>query len=345
MHTQIEDFYSTISSNIAEHFSLIDKSQLPSEQNSISVHGIRGKSTIRVIDCALTLEKRYFFKFLPGLPENENLASNLWNDLRKEEHPYHLETRITHFLRLKNQSYDCASISTSDTKIQFVFRISSQTLTQTPVSFKPLHHRLFHLIQEVRQGEFAITHAGSAKPVLATWHLAECVAFAAFNQTYKIAILAHIDPCADIPYFFSQLKARLKPLSKTPLVFDYRLLGGAKQCLAGKHLENILEAAKKASEESIKFEHKGNLSDKVSKFAFELDSWWCPSMRLSRSIALDATAEDPLQKWGSYEPDINPESSLHKRDFSLEEANRFENQRDEERLLKAASCFLPSDAS
>lgn len=341
---QIDDFYSHVSANIAERCASMDLNQLPRVRTFISVQGIKGKSPLRVTDFTLTFEKQRFFELIPGLPETTNLANNLWSDLQTEDRRQ-LEARVTYFLRLKNKTYDCVLAVASATTLLFSFRVSSLAPTQTPVSFKPLYHRLFHLVQEVQQGEFAITHAGSVKPILATWHLAECVAFAAFNQTHKLAILAHIDPCANIPQFFSQLKTLLNPLSKTSLVFEYVLLGGASLCAFENHTENIIEAAKKASKQQLKFELQEVIGSKISKFAFELDSWWCPSMRLSRSIAIDATAEDPLRKCGSYEPDINPESHLHKRQFTLEEADRFEIQRAKEHVLAATLCLLPSNAS
>lgn len=339
----IDDFYSNLSSNIAEQFFAYDKKKLPIEDAYIPTCGVQGRQNIRVTNLILKITKKCFFKFVPGLPETEKLANHLWEEL-KESHTQALETRMTHFLREKNLPHDCVLVSTSEKTILFRFRVTSPAITQHPTHFKPLYHRLFNLLQEVRQGEFAVTHPSSSKPILATWHLVECVAFAAFNKTHKVAVLAHMDPCTDIPHFFSSLKALFTPLLKEPLIFEYVLLGGILESSFEQHRENIIFAAADASEENIQFKNVAIIGDKLPRSPFERDSWWCPSMRLHRSIAIDSTHKAPLESLLSYEPDINPNSSLHKRNFSLEEATSFENKRREEKTLKAVSCSLPSSA-
>ncbi len=268
----------------------------------VNLYGIAGKSSTEVFDIVVRTSKERFNEF--------GGEDTLWQQLEKPNHRRTLETKITHYLRQHDCDYDCAFIYTEEKIMTLSFRISAELSTQHPQNFAPLYLGDIKDIVELKQGEHAITHANAEKPVLATWHLAECVALIGYDEKEKIGVLAHIDTCADIKDFFVQLK---RP-------YHFYLLGGNE----GNHRESILEEAKKA-----KFIFGGFLDEKLNGKDIEKDCIWTISMRLRRSIAIDTRTGEIY----SYDPAINDGSSLHKRKFTTFEAQKFEWRREAERKL------------
>lgn len=78
----------------------------------------------------------------------------------------------------------------------------------------------------------------------------------------------------------------------------------------------------------------GNLGVPFNEMDLNQDSSWTASVRLSRSVALDTQKDCLATALMSYEPYLNPQSSLHQRCFSMQEASYFSDQRRNNPALK-----------
>jgi|GEM_PF-3171347 len=328
------NFYLNLSQNFANRFADIYQ-DLEFHDNKIAISGLRGVSNTNIKDFEIDISRDRFIELANFESVGKDLIlTTICTDLKKPSHRRILESIITDCIRRKNIFCDCSWISLKmGNSLKFCLRQSAELVTQRPTSFSALFQDSFDLLHEVKQGEYAITTSSDNKPVLATWHLAECVAFVAYNHFLKIGILAHIDTCADIEDFFEKLKQSISLLTSESLEIDYMLIGGREELPQFNHREKIKKMASKASSVLATFRCIKEFDDLIPKEALEIDSYWVVSMRLSRSVALDLRENDPLINIKSYEPDLNDNSSFHKRSGSFFEANAFESKREREKVL------------
>lgn len=321
--------YLTLSQTFTDRFLAVYKTKA-TQDTQITTSGVSGRFKVNVKDILISIAKNRFMALANPNNLDEENVTKIWTVYKNNSHHRILECIMTDCIRNAGILYDCVFINTNETIINFYFRESAELITQHPQTFLPLFHDSLDYLQEVKQGEYAITITSSNKPVLATWHLAECVAFVAFNHFHKIGILAHIDPCTDVDDFFEKIKGQFKPLATDYLSIDYLLIGGVENC---NHSENIKQAALKANDLFFNFKFISEIGEKIPSKVFQKDSWWGVSMRLNRSVALDLRENNPLEFLKSYEPDLNDNSSLHKRTGGAMEAQLFERKREKERVL------------
>lgn len=319
-----------LSQTFADRFLAVYETR-SAKDDQINTIGVSGRHNVNVKDVVISIAKNRFLQLAnPENPEDNSYALKIWTDYKDGSHHRILECTMTDCIRKAKVLYDCVFIQTNETIINFYFRESAELITQHPQIFSPLYYDSFDYLHEVKQGDYAITSSNSNKPVLATWHLAECVAFVAFNHFHKIGILAHMDPCTDVDDFFEKLKGQFKPLATDCLNIDYLLIGGVEN---SSHSENIKQAALKANDLFFNFKLICEIGEKIPSKVFQMDSWWGVSMRLNRSVALDLRENNPLESLKSYEPDLNENSSLHRRTGGAMETKLFEQKRERERVL------------
>lgn len=326
----------TFSQNFANRFLEIYP-KLKAEEDFIKIGGISGNFTAKVMDFHIGIPKSRFME----LCEVGDMAEKIWTDLTKPTHKRILETLVTNFIREKAALHDCVFFKALPDQLNIYLRHSSKVITQQPQNFPPLFYESFDQLHEVIQGEYAITTANSKKPVIATWHMADCVCFVAFNIFRKIGIVAHIDTYADVPDFFEKLKKNIDPVQNESLEFDYVLIGGASGS-SHDHRGNIQQIAEKSNDLYIKFRFIQNSNQLLPAELLAKDSGWCVSMRLNRSVALDTRQDTLSNALKAYEPDLNINSSLHKRDGTLHEASAFEKKREHEKVLSLSYNGLAS---
>ncbi len=314
------------SQNFATRFLDIYPS-LTTKEDSIIVGGIAGDSTAKVMDFHIAIQKTRFME----LTGSSDIAEKIWSDLKISSHKRILETLVTNFIRKERVFHDCVFFKASETELYIYLRHSSKVITQQPQAFSPLFHESFDILHEIIQGGYAITSKESSKPVIATWHMADCVSFVAFNVLRKIGIVAHIDTCADVPDFFEKLTKNIQPVKDECLEFDYVLIGGTINPY--NHKEHIKLIAEKANNLHLKFNFIKDNSELLPPNVLAKDSGWCVSMRLNRSVALDTRQNSLNEALKSYEPDLNIHSSLHRRTGTIYESYQFENKREKEKVL------------
>jgi hypothetical protein len=352
------DFLNTLSYNIADKFgnNYYDKVEYKESPSSETTNNKGGKSYFSANEWGVELKKEGFFN-LVTLEENENkeqFFKKMWKKLESEYSAEELkpkynafETIVTDALRKRKVSdVDCSRleyrITENEAKLEVVlmfFRKDASFATQRPQKFAPLYKGSYDRMQELKQGEYSIAKSTFKKPVLSTWHLANCVAFIAFNKISGIGVVAHIDTCGDCKDLFDNLKDKLLIYSAESLesdkslVFDYVLIGGVKkdENSIESHRETIIKAADDAADKEFKFNFIEAIGEEIAKEDFKSDCVWGYSMRLQRSVALDTTMDSPLEKLMSYEPWLNKKTSLKTR--TEEENKNFENKREEEKNL------------
>lgn len=235
-------------------------------------------------------------------------------------HEYELSLRIMDLLQKKGIASSCEHIGfNNETKnIELFFRKTASLATQRVTFIPPVYFGPFEGLCEVQQRQFAISSAQAEKPVLATWHLAGCVAVVGFDRESKVGFLFHIDEGSDISGAIQQFIETLK--NDQSYIFEYRLAGGADSNRL-EQIEDHFQCQKRASVSFIKREYVKGVD--IPFNAFLIDSYWSRAVRLSRSIAIDLRQEDPLSQLMGYEAEINPFSAIHKRAKTIEEADQF----------------------
>ena len=287
----------------------------------ISVIGSeRGTSYVDVVDSVATIATRTLYSHVV---QNETTAldcqecrKRFLGLLKKDECAISL--RIMDILRQHNIASSCEYTGfdpeTKNTEVHL--RKNASLVTQQVVAAPKVYFGPFDQLAEVEQRKFAISSHLAQKHVLATWHLADCIAVAGFDKAHKIGFLFHIDTGSNVSNAVGQLLEYLEKFS--PCNFEYRLLGGSDCSL--ERIHHIEEEFKRIpGQKSTRFTH---LVD-AKQEPFETDSYWSRAWRLSRSIAIDLQDDDPLANYMAYEPEINPHSCFHKRQHTVEEANRF----------------------
>lgn len=229
-----------------------------------------------------------------------------------KDHEVEISLRVMHMLKEKKLLTSCEYIGyNNDTKTVVAFlRKSAALVTQKAFNFLPTYFGPFDALCEVAQRQFAISCATSTKPVLATWHLAGCIAIAGFDKQHKVGFLFHVDEISDFKGALFLLQSRLQGSN---FCFEYVMLGGNEE--SQKVLEEYLDPSfiKRPYDQGPFITHE----------AFTIDSYWSRAVRLCRSIAIDLTKDDPLANLMSYEAELNPSSVFHTRANTIEEADRF----------------------
>lgn len=340
-----ELFLNSLSTTLAERF--VEKYKSFQLQDSkFPVYGVIGINQTEVNDIVIEITKTRFLELVRLKTKGENVKSfedRIFTELKVKRRCI-LEPLMTDTIRKNKIPFDCAFIQSDDKTVTLNFRFSSKLVTQNPQTFAPLFRHSFNVLHELIQGDYGITFNTDAKPVLATWHLASCVAFAAFNENYKVGILAHIDLCADVDDLFKNIKNKIGSTKEESLAFEYVLLGGIESSKKNELRERIKNAAQKAEDVFFKFKLVNEIEDKTSNSDCMKDSRWVTSMRLKRSIALDTRKSSLSESLMSYEPDLNENSSLHKRACTLAEAMAFEDKRKQEKKLNLAYFSVPKSS-
>lgn len=289
---------------------------------TLPLYGISHDSHTDVTDRQVTLSARMVFdeacKKL-SLAERLNCRDcrvSFLNRVLQDE--THICLRIMQALKTRNIHSSCESISfNNDSKnFELGFRVSSPTVTQHVAPFADCFFGPFDRMQEVCQREVGLSCAESTKPVLATWHLASCVAIAAFDYHNRVGLLFHVDDDSNLLDSLRGLKDHLS--STPPYHFTYLLLGGSSDNTLRRRIDHTI---KQVACEQFSFVKRDIApTTTFSNEEFYKDSQWSKSVRLARSVALDCTKSDPLGELMSYEPHINPSSKLHLRSNTREEA-------------------------
>ncbi|MCB1106980.1 MAG: hypothetical protein KDK76_02670 [Chlamydiia bacterium] len=252
-----------------------------------------------------------------------------------------LEILMNEELRKTDRVYDVV-IARNEASLEFNLRQKAEIPTQCPRNFYPLFKDSFDRLHEVQQGQYAITSANSAKPVLGSWHFESCIGFAALSPALKIGILAHIDEHAlDRGYMFEYKifgnlfldieKSFQNNETDEEVEIEYVLIGGCKEPVGYYALidarEYVRTCIERFESKNIKFKLIEEKGEKISTFDFNKDYSWAESLRLERSVALDTRKASLREALVSYEAELNPHSSLHKRNLTREESDAFETNR------------------
>ena len=151
---------------IVARFLQFSDTQYTLETSAIEVEGIYGKSTVEVTDRVSSVAARTLYtghdcrecrqRFLQAISDHRDLIA--------------LSISCEHI------------IFNSDTKNFELYKrvdasLATQKVYQAPAAYLGPYE---HLV-EVQQRQFAISSAASEKPILATWHLATCIAFFGFE--------------------------------------------------------------------------------------------------------------------------------------------------------------------
>lgn len=339
-------FLDSVSQSFATKFE-----ERPRESQEITIDitdssGMKKPFEVKDICFLLSLERFRELAQITPLPENfDDLITKIWSQMGKGHGTSYLEIKINTILRIKNLFYDLVIVPSKDGKRNFLFRESSDLITQQPQTYLAPILDAFELIQEIKQGEYAIVSAMDPKPILASWHFATCIGFVAFNEAYRIGILAHIDLGATYGQMFQEIKRYFKNLGSGPIKIDYVLTGGSctpvcTDAIRGESLdlrEHFKAAIQKEDDDLFQFILIQEIETKISAVELNKDASWGSSMRLNRSIALDTRKTSPLSELMSYEARLNPDSSLHKREGTQKEAIDFSKERLTHLELKPAS--------
>ena len=189
----------------------------------------------------------------------------------------------------------CEAILFNEKVLEAYMRTYASIPTQAPVVIPPVYFGPFERCIEVTQRQYAISTGG----VLATWHLADCVAFAGYDKKRGIGFLFHIDEGSDVKDAISHIPDG---------TYEYILMGN--------HNSLDLDSSK-----FIRREAPTRLE--IASQHLMQDSYWSRAVRLQRSIAIDLEQDDPLGHIMGYEAELNPHSAIHKREQKLAEADRF----------------------
>ncbi len=304
----------------------------------IKVDSFTLKNLGQVKDKAFLIAKERFFNIAESKAKEAKFQidkEKVWEKIDQQSGRSWLEIFINVEMRKLGSTYDVVFNKPNDPEyLRLNFRESAHFITQRPISFCPVFEGPFDQLHEVIQGQYAITHANDAKPVLASWHFACCVGFAAFHQKHQIGVLAHLDTIAlaDLSTLLEEIKKAIpQDNTETSTTIEYALIGGcADNAFFYTSLdprEYIKKLAQSASDSRITFKCVKEIGDKISEIAFKRDPVWTESVRLNRSIALDTRQKTLDQALMSYEPELNPFSSFHERQFTRKESDEFEKKR------------------
>ena len=232
-----QNFLYSLSSTIAEHFlKKLDSSSLNISNKEIKVvrktHSGSVLTPCNVEDYIVQISFSDFAKFADQCQADKiesSLKQKVWTECTKGKGDGLMEIFINSYVREKGAFYDVTirKIKAKEFKI-LCFRKSADLITQHPLQkqCKPIYQDSFDLLQEVCQGEYAITCADDKKPVLASWHFANCVGFVAFSEIHKIGILAHIDSVANYECLFTDMKKIFITEATSSLItIEYVLVG------------------------------------------------------------------------------------------------------------------------
>ncbi|MBS0655521.1 MAG: hypothetical protein JSR46_07085 [Verrucomicrobia bacterium] len=217
---------------------------------------------------------------------------------------------LMELMRKKNRISSCERIAFNEQtdEMEVTLRKSASLATQQVVAAPPAYFGPFEELCEVAQGQFALSSATSSKPILATWHLADCIAAIGVDREAKVGFLFHFEQCSNVPYAIKQLMQRL---GQQAYRFEYCILGGVTGLMT-RTQEEIEKYFERAAGSEFRFEKRDACKTLDIPFAdFMVDSYWSRSVRLCRSIAIDLRMDDPLGQFMGYEPEINPNSIRH----------------------------------
>jgi len=302
------------------------------KKKNLPVYGVENDTTVTVIDRVVSSAARSIY--FTALPAEEQESALDCLDCKQfflqilEKHELEISLRIMEALSKKNlpSSCECVEYDPESKNVKAFLRQKASFKTQQVVPIPPVYLGSFERVCEIQQREFAVSSAKATKPILATWHLAECVAVAGFDKNHKIGFLFHIDEGTLFNGGFRQLKHLFEFNSSGPFSFEYIVLGGAdtQRQTAHNRKKIIANALESISTTQLSFTRKPYQERvEIPFYEFIQDSYWSQAVRLCRSIALDLTQDDPLSHIMGYEAKLNPFSVFHKRARTSEEAEQF----------------------
>ncbi len=320
----------TVTTVITEEYSS-HKEACVWKKGMIRVYGIIDMmSDVEVVDRVVTVSIKKLFLSSIGNDHSQRTLPCVDHIQRFlevfQKNKLEIALRIMESLRRRNLITSCEHIEydRSSLSLRAYFRQQAALPTQSvPSSMPPIYLGPFEEVCEVQQREFAISSASSAKPILATWHLATCFSVVGFDYERKIGFIFHIDDIWGTVRAIAELKkVLLKTDDKASFSFQYILMGGVSEDSEGEDKKNLIEEMfSRKSRDNISFirrEYQDTVSIR-SKF-YDIDSVWSQAVRLCRSIAVDLRKEDPLSDIMGYEAQLNPCSSYYTRVHTLKEA-------------------------
>ncbi len=307
--------------------------EIPSKeiQSIIQVAGTKiASSNVSVLDlCVKIAARELYCKALNAWEVNSESASHCVTCKRKfldvlASHELEMSLRIMEALNNKNlpSSCECIRFNPGTKNVEVLMRKSASLETQQSTHFPSIYFGPFSQVCEVQQRQFAISSSRAKKSVLATWHLADCIAIVAFDKVHKVGFLFHVDEGSNIRGAIKELLVKLRLGGERQFSFEYLLVGGVAGSEQKKEYIGNLFAALSTS--SIGFVRKSYVENVQIPFdAFAIDSYWSRAVRLCRSVAIDLSKEDPLSQLMGYEAELNPHSAFHARQQTLDEADEF----------------------
>lgn len=278
------------------------------QPKTLTVYGVSPhQSKVDIVDCVVKIAARVLYAAVECYCEDgkKSFLSCI------KMHECELSIRIMDLLRQKNSvsSIEYIGFNNETNDVEVYFRkqasFSSQMAVAIPQVYLGVYLGPFESVCEVQQRQFALASRTSGKPVLATWHVADCVAVAGFDSNAGVGFLFHIDAA-------SHLEGALEPLIGR-YSFEYIVLGTSK----------LVTTVDKQFQKAGCTKRGMVPTAKVPEHELLADSYWSRAVRFSRSMAIDVRLKDPLAQILAYEPEINPFSALHNREKTLEEADRF----------------------
>lgn len=273
------------------------------QPKKIKVFGVvPEQSFVAVVDRVVTVAARVLYDAVGG----DVVGKQQFLSLIKN-HECELALRVMELGRAKGiiSSIEHICFNNETKNVEIYFRKQASFSSQLAVDVPPVYLGPFEEVCEVQQRQFAIVSRVAAKPVLATWHLAECVAVAGFDSAEGVGFLFHIDEFSRIEEALDGILGRYS--------FEYVVLGTSRKV---KEIDTLFQAAGCKKRGMV-------ATHNVPEKELLADSYWSRAVRLKRSIAIDLRFKDPLGQVLGYEPEINPFSAMHKREKTLEEAERF----------------------
>ena len=318
------DFINNLSQALSQRFMDLSHN-LSAQSTTINIKGLKGPTKLKVDDICFPISTQRFQEKIEAASianQDPSFALRAWKELDSGKGTSLLELMMNDCFRKGGCLYDIQFYMQGQDVI-FNIRVRAMSLTQQPTTYQPIFYGPFDAMQELIQGQYAITCARDPKPILATWHFASCVGFAAFNAQHQIGIIAHVDESSDLGSFIQNISGLFNSTSSCHK-FEYVLFGGYED---GDLLLTVNANILALNNESLEFFHTGNMGVTISRKEVSYDSSWIASVRLSRSVALDTRKTSFAEALLSYEPYLNPGSSLIKRQMTHSEADAFVEQR------------------
>lgn len=267
------------------------------ELSSITVPGIERTTSVEVVHSIVTIAASAI------VPPD-------WTMLHTQSNACEIALRIMDVLQKQNRLISCESVvfDIPTETIQAVLRKEASLSTQQAAYHPPIYFGPFETLCEVKQREFAVSSAASKLPVLATWHLASCIAVVGFDKETKVGFLFHIDAAAYVDSAIDKLTSQLPGKKHT---FEYLLIGGSSNH-EGRTKERVEGYFQQANSDTVRFKRRElPTTEEIPLSDFMADTYWSRSVRLARSVVIDLRKEDPLSDCNGYEPEINPYSTQH----------------------------------